>query len=247
MSWENKHGNRGMQFTGNKRSKGHSQSGWGLKWNTIDLYQEVYVRALWFSRARLRKDDGSRRGLGSKAYNPAWSLPDSYFSHVSVYILPITYQTLIMVFAAYEPPWMCANNSTACLESNSSSALSKVYSTATRPIELYERRCSLNRSDWKFAEYDLYEGPHHTIVDQVRKDVIIKVISCHSQAVRSIQSVILKKPKRSGVPCDLTEAKDWEGGKICKFLPEGIQWAWGKILFAVFRAGTQSLRLVGKK
>ena len=122
--------------------------------------------------------------------------------------LPITYQTLIMVFAAYEPPWMCANNSTACLESNSSSALSKVYSTATRPIELYERRCSLNRSDWKFADYDLYEGPHHTIVDQVRKDVIIKVISCHSQAVRSIQSVILKKPKRSGVPCDLTEAKD---------------------------------------
>jgi len=80
--------------------------------------------------------------------------------------LPITYQTLIMVFAAYEPPWMCANNSTACLESNSSSALSKVYSTATRPIELYDRRCSLNRSDWKFADYNLYEGPHQTIVNE---------------------------------------------------------------------------------
>ena len=81
--------------------------------------------------------------------------------------LPITYQTLIMVFAAYEPPWMCANNSSACLESNSSSALSKVYSTETRPIELYDRRCSLNRSDWKFADYNLYEGPHQTIVNEV--------------------------------------------------------------------------------
>ena len=81
--------------------------------------------------------------------------------------LPITYQTLIMVFAAYEPPWMCANNSTACLESNSSSAQNKIYSTATRPIELYERRCSLNRSDWKFADYNLYEGPHQTIVNEV--------------------------------------------------------------------------------
>jgi len=84
---------------------------------------------------------------------------------------PIAYQTLIMVFAAYEPPWMCANNSTACLESNSSSVQNKIYSTATRPIELYERRCSLNRSDWKFADYNLYEGPHHTIVDEVRKDM----------------------------------------------------------------------------
>ena len=85
--------------------------------------------------------------------------------------LPITYQSLIMVFAAYEPPWMCANNSVTCLESNSSSAQSAVYSTATRPIDLYERRCSLNRSDWKFADYNLYEGPHQTIVDQVRKGI----------------------------------------------------------------------------
>ncbi|KAL9962625.1 hypothetical protein ACROYT_G031745 [Oculina patagonica] len=79
---------------------------------------------------------------------------------------PITYQTLIMVFAAYEPPWMCADQSVACLESNSSSTQSKVYSTATKPISLYERRCSLNRSDWKFADYSLYEGPHQTIVDE---------------------------------------------------------------------------------
>ena len=82
--------------------------------------------------------------------------------------LPITFQTLIMVFAAYEPPWMCANNSTSCLESNSSSAQITIYSTASIP-ELYERRCPLNRNDWKFADYNLYEGPHQTIVYQVRK------------------------------------------------------------------------------
>ena len=111
--------------------------------------------------------------------------------------LPITYQTLIMVFAAYEPPWMCANNSTACLESNSSSAQSKVYSTATRPIDLYERRCSLNRSDWKFADYDLYEGPHQTIVDQVRK-----TRSLRSYLVILGLSVILEKQNGSRVACD---------------------------------------------
>ena len=81
---------------------------------------------------------------------------------------PITYQTLVMVFVAYEPPWMCAKQSMACFESNSSAARSTVYSTATRPSELYERRCSLNRTDWKFADYNLYEGPHQTIVDEVR-------------------------------------------------------------------------------
>ncbi|RMX39032.1 hypothetical protein pdam_00021865, partial [Pocillopora damicornis] len=84
---------------------------------------------------------------------------------------PITYQTLIMVFVAYEPPWMCAKHSVTCLESNnsspnSSSVESAVYSTSTKPKQLYERRCSLKRSDWKFAEYDLYEGPHETIVTE---------------------------------------------------------------------------------
>ena len=83
---------------------------------------------------------------------------------------PITYQTLIMVFIAYEPLWMCAQQSVACFESNSSSARCAVYSTAIKPIKLYERRCSLNRGDWKFADYNLYEGPHETIVDEVRKE-----------------------------------------------------------------------------
>ena len=84
---------------------------------------------------------------------------------------PVTYQTLIMVFVAYEPPWMCTQESLACLESNSTTAQSALYSTATKPIELYKRRCSLNRTDWKFADYNLYEGPHQTIVHQVKKPI----------------------------------------------------------------------------
>lgn len=91
---------------------------------------------------------------------------------------PITYQTLIMVFVAYEPPWMCAKHSVTCLESNnsspnSSSVESAVYSTSTKPKQLYERRCSLKRSDWKFAEYDLYEGPHETIVTEVKTRFVV--------------------------------------------------------------------------
>lgn len=81
---------------------------------------------------------------------------------------PITFQTLIMVFVAYEPPWMCAQQSESCVEFNRSSARSAVYSTATKPSELYERRCTLERSDWKFANYNLYDGPHNTIVDEVK-------------------------------------------------------------------------------
>ena len=88
--------------------------------------------------------------------------------------IPSTYPTLIMIFLAYEPPWMCAQQSLSCLESNSSSAGSAVYSTATKPSQLYERRCSMNRSDWKFADYNLYEGPHQTIVDEVKHSFVLK-------------------------------------------------------------------------
>ncbi|EDO36696.1 predicted protein, partial [Nematostella vectensis] len=77
---------------------------------------------------------------------------------------PLTYQTLIMVFVAYEPPWMCSTNSSACLLSNSTGR--EIYSTSTQPIELYHRRCKLNRTDWKFADPELYEGPVHTIVTE---------------------------------------------------------------------------------
>jgi len=98
--------------------------------------------------------------------------------------LPITYQTLIMVFVAYEPPWICTQHSIACLESNTSSARSSVYSTATKPIELYEKRCSLNRSDWQFADYDLYEGPHQSIVNEVSKCFELRAYLCIAWVIR---------------------------------------------------------------
>lgn len=82
---------------------------------------------------------------------------------------PITYQTLIMVFVAYEPPWMCSQQNDTCLPiaTNTSSSRTELYSTATKPKELYERRCTeLKRSQWEFARYDLYEGPHKTIVNE---------------------------------------------------------------------------------
>lgn len=88
-------------------------------------------------------------------------------------IFPITYQTLIMVFIAFEPPWMCVEGSSSCLGANFTNSSSvQVFSTATKPKSLYERRCSLNRTDWKFADYDLYDGPQLTIVNQVKSKFI---------------------------------------------------------------------------
>ena len=91
-----------------------------------------------------------------------------------------------MVFVAYEPPWMCTQQSVACLESNTSSARSSVYSTATKPIELYEKRCSLNRSDWQFADYYLYEGPHQSIVNEVSKYFGLCACLCVPRVIRSL-------------------------------------------------------------
>lgn len=89
-------------------------------------------------------------------------------------IFPVTYQTLIMVFIAFEPPWMCTEGSTSCHGANfTNGSTAKVYSTATKPKSLYERRCSLNRTDWKFADYDLYDGPHLTIVNQVKNGLLL--------------------------------------------------------------------------
>ena len=82
---------------------------------------------------------------------------------------PFTYQTLIMAFAAFEPPWQCAVNATSCLIGNNS--VTEIYSTSTKDKSLYERRCRLNRSEWRFAEPSLYEGPHTTIVTEVRLDL----------------------------------------------------------------------------
>ena len=117
---------------------------------------------------------------------------------------PITFQTLIMVFVAYEPPWMCAQQSESCLEFNRSSGRSAVYSTATKPSELYERRCTLERSDWKFANYNLYDGPHNTIVDEVKHTGLSEISlgsasfpSSHSSAVREGSSPLVSGKRSS--------------------------------------------------
>ena len=93
---------------------------------------------------------------------------------------PITYQTLIMVFIAYEPPWMCTENSTCVPSSNTSSTYPEVYTTATKPKSLYERRCSLKRLDWRFADYHLYEGPHQTIVNEVRLHTLLSPMKLYA-------------------------------------------------------------------
>jgi len=62
---------------------------------------------------------------------------------------------------------MCVEGSSSCQGANFTNGSSvQVFSTATKPKSLYEKRCSLNRTEWKFADYDLYDGPHLTIVNQ---------------------------------------------------------------------------------
>ena len=83
--------------------------------------------------------------------------------------IPITYQTLIMVFMAYEPPWTCATaspNVSACVLANQTTAF-EIYDTTTENKSLYERRCNISREEWRFADTTSYEGPHQTIVNTV--------------------------------------------------------------------------------
>ena len=70
-----------------------------------------------------------------------------------------------MVFVAYEPPWMCAHNSTLCVQANFTG--NEVFGTSTADRSLYERRCSMPRSEWRFADGARYEGPHDTIVTEL--------------------------------------------------------------------------------
>ena len=63
---------------------------------------------------------------------------------------------------------MCTEGSSSCPCANfTNESTVEIYSTATKPKHLYERRCS-NRTDWKFADHDLYDGPHVTNVNQVK-------------------------------------------------------------------------------
>lgn len=65
-----------------------------------------------------------------------WIL-DSMFC---IMMIPSTLQVLIMYFAALNPTWRCAMNSTMCL------------SNATFTHEYNDIRCSMARSDWEYTE-----------------------------------------------------------------------------------------------
>lgn len=58
-------------------------------------------------------------------------------------IFPSTYPILIMVFAAMDPGWRCADNSTVCLSN-------KTFSYTD------DLRCSLPRDDWEFSGPKIY-------------------------------------------------------------------------------------------
>ena len=57
-------------------------------------------------------------------------------------IIPQTLQVLIMYFAAQNPGWRCASNSTVC----------KTNTTYTAGSSGYELRCDMARKDWEFAQ-----------------------------------------------------------------------------------------------
>ena len=79
--------------------------------------------------------------------------------------LPITFQTLVMVFVADNTAWKCSGavprNESSCLQANQSAT--KIYMSGT---DDFRRRCKLDRDQWEFAG-SLYEGPEETIVTSV--------------------------------------------------------------------------------
>ena len=56
-----------------------------------------------------------------------------------IMIIPSTFSTLIMYFAALSPPWKCASNSSVCLGNGTFTSDNK-------------DRCAMQRSDWEFTE-----------------------------------------------------------------------------------------------
>ena len=61
---------------------------------------------------------------------------------------------MVMTFSTAEPPWRCADNSTAC-------SLNGTYKVGDQD---YEYRCQLDRSDWEFV----VDGDFDSIVTEVR-------------------------------------------------------------------------------
>ena len=59
-----------------------------------------------------------------------------------VFMLPLTYQVLIMYFAAENPPWQCRNGSKSCTYKG------KLTSNMGKR---FQRRCKLNRSEWEYV------------------------------------------------------------------------------------------------
>ena len=58
-------------------------------------------------------------------------------------IIPSTYQTLIMSFIGNNPTWRCTKNSTQC------NATGEVFD---KNHDLYESRCSMDRSSWEYTK-----------------------------------------------------------------------------------------------
>ena len=70
------------------------------------------------------------------AYGPYQWILNAIFSFI---MMPQTFQTLIMYFAAISPPWKCTSNSTVCLSN-------KTFSYDD------QQRCLMSRSDWEYTE-----------------------------------------------------------------------------------------------
>ena len=73
-------------------------------------------------------------------------------SMLALMILTAGFPVLIMFFAGQNPPWACAQNSTICNMTGS-------FKSGDR---LYEKRCSMPRSEWIFTKPKEY-----SIVTQV--------------------------------------------------------------------------------
>lgn len=59
-----------------------------------------------------------------------------------LFMLPLTYQVLIMYFAAADPPWRCKDENINCR-----------YKGLILPNmgKMFHHRCEMNRSDWEYA------------------------------------------------------------------------------------------------
>ena len=59
-----------------------------------------------------------------------------------VFMLPLTYQVLIMYFAAENPPWRCKEGSKTCHHQGL---------VTSNMGKWFRQRCKLNRSEWEYS------------------------------------------------------------------------------------------------